>query len=128
MFDPPERRREAEGFMSDCLFCRIAQGQIATDFVYEDDTILAFKDIQPQAPVHVVLIPRQHLTTVADIGAGQQGIMDRLTCTANWIARDQGIDQSGYRLVVNCNSDGGQSVFHLHMHLLGGRKMVWPPG
>lgn len=114
--------------MSDCLFCRIAQGQIATDFVYEDDTILAFKDIQPQAPVHVVLIPRQHLTTVADIGAGQQGIMDRLTCTANWIARDQGIDQSGYRLVVNCNSDGGQSVFHLHMHLLGGRKMVWPPG
>ncbi len=114
--------------MSDCLFCRIAQGQVATHFVYEDDTILAFKDIQPQAPVHVVLIPRQHLTTVADIGAEQQGIMDRLTCTANWIARDQGIDQSGYRLVVNCNSDGGQSVFHLHMHLLGGRKMVWPPG
>ena len=114
--------------MSDCLFCKIANGEVPTSFVYEDDQVVAFNDIDPKAPVHVVIIPRQHVTTVADLGSDPEGVMSKLTRAANQVAEDRGVDVSGYRLVVNCQADGGQRVFHLHMHLLGGRRMSWPPG
>jgi len=114
--------------MSDCLFCKIATGVLPTSFVYEDEHVVAFNDIDPKAPVHVVIIPRQHVTTVTDLASDPEGIMSKLTHAANQAAKDKGIDVSGYRLVVNSGGDGGQSVFHLHMHLLGGRRMSWPPG
>ena len=114
--------------MSDCLFCKIANGEVPTSFVYEDGQVVAFNDIDPKAPVHVVIIPRQHVTTVADLGSDPAGVMSKLTRAANQVAEYRGVDVSGYRLVVNCQADGGQSVFHLHMHLLGGRRMSWPPG
>lgn len=114
--------------MTDCLFCRIAEGHIPVSFLYEDDSVVAFGDIHPQAPVHALIIPRRHITGVADLGVEDDSLMDRLTRVANRIAQEKGIDRSGYRLVVNCNAEGGQSVFHLHMHLLGGRQMTWPPG
>ncbi|MBM3263956.1 MAG: histidine triad nucleotide-binding protein [candidate division Zixibacteria bacterium] len=114
--------------MSECLFCRIAKGELPVPFLHEDEEVVAFADIHPQAPVHVLLIPRRHVATVAEIGTEDETLMDRLTRAANRIAREKGIDRSGYRLVVNCNAEGGQTVFHLHMHLLGGRSMQWPPG
>lgn len=114
--------------MSDCLFCKIAGGEIPASFVYEDEQVVAFEDIDPKAPVHVLIIPRQHVTTVADLGADPDGVMSSLTKAANQVAADRGILTDGYRLTVNCGVDGGQSVYHLHMHLLGGRGMSWPPG
>lgn len=109
--------------MSDCLFCRIIAGTLPTEFVYEDEHVVAFRDINPAAPVHVLVVPRAHIETVADLGGDTAGIMSRLTAAANRIARDAGIHDGGYRLIVNCGRDGGQTVFHLHMHLLGGRQM-----
>lgn len=109
--------------MSECLFCRIIAGTLPTEFVYEDDHVVAFRDINPAAPLHVLVVPRAHIETVADLGGDPDGVMSRLTAAANRIAREAGFDAGGYRLVVNCGRDGGQTVFHLHMHLLGGRKM-----
>lgn len=110
-----------------CLFCRIAKGEIPAKKLYEDEAVLAFADIKPQAPVHALIIPKAHVPTVADVGPGQAEMMGRLVLAANRIAAEQGL-AAGYRLVVNCREDAGQEVFHLHLHLLGGRKFSWPPG
>ncbi|MES9993355.1 MAG: histidine triad nucleotide-binding protein [Candidatus Thiodiazotropha sp.] len=114
--------------MSDCLFCKFVSGEIETDKVYEDDDLFAFRDINPQAPTHILIIPKRHVATLNDLEPSDYTLMGKLTLAAQKIAKDEGIDNNGYRLVINCNSDAGQSVFHIHMHLLGGRGMSWPPG
>jgi len=111
-----------------CLFCRIAARDIEAEIVYENDRILAFRDISPQAPVHLLLVPRAHIPTVNELGEDHRELLADLFLAASKIARDQGLQQEGYRLVVNCQEGAGQSVFHLHMHLLGGRAFQWPPG
>lgn len=114
--------------MSDCLFCKIRDGEIQGDIVFENDDVLAFNDVNPQAPVHVLIIPKKHISTVNDMDAGDEAIMGKLFSVAKMIAAQQGVADDGYRLVVNCNEKAGQTVFHIHMHLLGGRSMTWPPG
>lgn len=114
--------------MSDCLFCKIVAGEIPADIIKEGDDWLAFRDINPQAPTHVLIIPRQHVATLNDVDEDSADIISSLTLAAKTIAREEGIADSGYRTVMNCNSDGGQSVYHIHVHLLGGRSMRWPPG
>lgn len=110
-----------------CLFCRIAKGEIPAKKLYEDEAVLAFADIKPQAPVHALIIPKEHVPTVADTGPKHSALLGRLFLAANRIAADHNLE-AGYRLVVNCRADAGQEVFHIHMHLLGGRKFGWPPG
>ncbi len=114
--------------MTDCLFCKIAKGEFGTKFVYEDDNIVAFNDIDPKAPVHILIIPKKHISTLNDIGPSDKALMADIVTAAVKIAQSQGIAESGYRLVANCQEGGGQSVFHIHFHLLGGRAMTWPPG
>lgn len=114
--------------MSDCLFCGIANGQIKANIVHQDETVLAFKDIAPKAPVHILIIPRKHVVSVLDIEASDHGLIGRIFQVAGRLAREHGIADSGFRVVVNSGADAGQSVFHLHYHLLGGRRMSWPPG
>lgn len=113
---------------ANCLFCKIAAGQIPVEFLYGDDKVVAFRDIKPQAPVHVLIIPREHIPTVNDVDRADTEAVGRLVFAAGKIAKELGIDKSGYRFVMNCNKDAGQEVFHLHAHLLGGRKFDWPPG
>lgn len=113
--------------MTDCLFCRMARGEVTPDLVYEDDDIIAFRDINPQAPVHCLVIPRRHIEALDDVRSEDAELMGRLFVVANQVAADQGLD-NGYRAVINCRGDGGQTVFHLHLHVLGGRQMTWPPG
>lgn len=110
----------------DCLFCRIARKEIRVPFVHESADCVAFRDINPQAPVHVVVIPREHIASLND--ARDATLIGRLSVVAAGIAKTEGIAASGYRTVVNTNSDAGQTVFHLHVHLLGGRLLSWPPG
>ncbi len=110
-----------------CIFCRIARHEIDTDVVYEDDHLIAFRDLAPQAPVHILVIPKQHVAGVDDVRADHETALARVFPAAARIARDQGV-AGGYRLVVNTGESAGQSVFHLHVHLLGGRPMTWPPG
>lgn len=112
--------------MTDCLFCKMVSGQIQPDKVYEDESILAFRDINPQAPLHVLIIPKRHLANLNALDDGELGGL--LLKTAARIATEQGYADSGYRTVINCNEDGGQTVHHLHLHLLAGRSMHWPPG
>ena len=114
--------------MSDCLFCKMVNGEIKPDSVYENDDVLAFRDLNPQAPVHVLVIPKRHIETLNDLAPEDAELMGRLTLAAGQIAEAEGIAAGGYRVVMNCNADGGQTVFHIHMHLLGGRPMGWPPG
>ena len=114
--------------MADCLFCKMVSGEITPDTVYEDDDILAFKDINPQAPLHVLIIPKAHIATVNDLSDANAATVGRLFLTAKQIAADNDLTDPGYRLVMNCNADAGQTVFHIHLHLLGGRPMTWPPG
>ena len=114
--------------MLDCLFCKIASGEIPSEKVFEDDDVIAFNDINPQAPTHVLIIPRKHIATTNDIAPEDEQVVGKLLTTAAKIAKDRGIDASGYRSVMNCNADSGQLVFHIHLHMLGGRKMSWPPG
>jgi histidine triad (HIT) family protein len=109
-----------------CLFCRIVRREIPATLVYEDEHVIAFRDINPQAPTHVVIVPRDHVASLND--ASDDAQIGRLSLAAAKIARDQGIAESGYRTVVNTNGDAGQTVFHIHLHLLGGRRMGWPPG
>jgi diadenosine tetraphosphate (Ap4A) HIT family hydrolase len=118
---------EEEG-MSDCVFCGIAAGKIKANLVYQDDAVVAFKDIAPKAPVHILIIPRRHLVSVLDIQSEDHALIGQIFQVAARLAREQGIADSGFRLVVNSGADAGQSVFHLHYHLLGGRQMSWPPG
>jgi len=114
--------------MSDCLFCGIADGKVKANVVYQDDAVVAFKDIVPKAPAHVLIIPRKHIVGVPDIEDQDQPLIGRIFQVAAGLARDLGIADSGFRVVVNSGPDAGQSVFHLHYHLLGGRQMTWPPG
>jgi histidine triad (HIT) family protein len=110
----------------DCLFCRIVRGEIPAKLVFENEHCVAFRDINPQAPVHVLVIPRDHVASLND--ATDAALVGRLSLAAAEIARAEGIADAGYRTVVNTNADAGQMVFHLHLHLLGGRHMAWPPG
>jgi len=113
---------------SDCIFCKIATGALPTDKVYEDDQALAFRDQHPQAPTHLLIIPKEHLESLNDASQSDEKILGHLLRLAPKIANQLGIAESGYRTVVNTGADGGQSVFHLHVHLLGGRSLTWPPG
>lgn len=114
--------------MEDCLFCKIAAGQIPSKIVYQDETVVAFEDINPKAPHHILLIPRQHIASMADLTLDDGPTLAALFVTAARLARELGISESGYRFVTNVGPDAGQSVFHLHFHLLGGRPFSWPPG
>jgi len=114
--------------MRDCLFCGIVEGKVKANLVYQDDSIVAFKDIAPKAPVHILIIPRKHLVSVSDIAEADRALIGQIFQVAARLAREQGVADSGYRVVVNAGADAGQSVFHLHFHLLGGRQMTWPPG
>jgi histidine triad (HIT) family protein len=114
--------------MSDCLFCGIVDGKVKANLVYQDDAMVAFKDIAPKAPVHILIIPRKHLVSVSDIAEQDRVLIGQIFQVAAKLAREQGIAESGYRVVANSGADAGQSVFHLHYHLLGGRQMSWPPG
>jgi len=110
----------------DCLFCKISQGEIPASIVYEDDKVIAFEDIAPKAPTHLLIIPREHIATLNDIE--DAALAGHILMTAKKLAAERGIADDGYRTLINCNEGGGQVVFHLHCHLLGGRKMEWPPG
>ncbi|MBI2264737.1 MAG: histidine triad nucleotide-binding protein [Armatimonadetes bacterium] len=114
--------------MTDCLFCRIAQGEVPSSKVYEDELTYAFGDIHPQAPVHVLLVPRKHIATHLDVASGDLGLLGHMHDVVNRLARDLGVAEQGFRIVLNCKEWAGQSVDHLHFHLLGGRRMSWPPG
>lgn len=112
----------------DCLFCRIAAGSIPARIAHTDALVVAFHDIAPQAPVHLLLIPRRHLTSVRALGADDAGLLARIHAVAGRLAEEHGVAESGFRLVTNAGPDAGQSVHHLHWHLLGGRSLAWPPG
>lgn len=114
--------------MSDCLFCKMVAGEITPDIVYEDEDVLAFRDIDPKAPVHSLVIPKRHISTLNDLSAEDAELMGKLFLTAQKIAMQEGIHEAGYRTVVNCNENAGQTVFHIHMHVLGDRVLGWPPG
>jgi histidine triad (HIT) family protein len=114
--------------MSDTLFAKIIRREIPADIVFEDDDVLAFRDINPQAPVHVLFIPKKAIATLNDAGAADAELIGKLVLSAARWAKAQGFADDGYRCVINCNAHGGQTVFHLHVHLLGGRHMHWPPG
>ncbi|HSF56831.1 MAG TPA: histidine triad nucleotide-binding protein [Candidatus Binatia bacterium] len=114
--------------MSDCLFCDIVEGRVKGDVVYRDESVVAFRDIRPQAPVHILIIPRKHVATILDLEANDQALIGQIFFVIAKLVREQGIAESGFRVVVNSGADAGQSVFHLHFHLLGGRRFGWPPG
>ncbi|KTD81599.1 histidine triad nucleotide-binding protein [Legionella waltersii] len=111
-----------------CLFCKIAAGEIPSTVVFEDNDLMAFRDIRPQAPTHVLVIPKKHIATINDAHDDDQQLLGQLILSAKNIARTLGLSEEGYRLVFNINSGGGQEVYHIHLHLLGGRQMTWPPG
>lgn len=112
----------------DCLFCKIVSGSIPATIIYEDDQVIAFNDINPQAPHHKLIIPRKHIATLNDLSPEDKPLIGHLAHTAKKLADDLHIAQDGYRFVINCNAGAGQTVFHIHAHLLGGRQMMWPPG
>ena len=114
--------------MSETVFSKIIDRKIPADIVYETDQVLAFKDINPQAPVHVLIVPKQPIATINDLDAADAELIGQLFLAAKQIAYDLGVAESGYRTVLNCNRDGGQDVFHIHLHLLAGRRLGWPPG
>jgi histidine triad (HIT) family protein len=114
--------------MSACIFCRIAAGEIPSDIVHQDDLCVAFRDIEPRAPVHILIVPRRHIASLADLTGDDLLLAGHLQWTAARLAADAGLADTGYRVVVNCGDDGGQTVEHLHVHLLGGRRLGWPPG
>jgi histidine triad (HIT) family protein len=112
----------------DCLFCKVVSKQIPARVILENEHVVAFEDINPQAPVHILVVPRQHLVSVNDLSETHAELVGYMTLAANAVAKTKGVDVTGYRLVMNTGADAGQSVFHLHMHLLGGRHLGWPPG
>jgi histidine triad (HIT) family protein len=114
--------------MKDCLFCKITDKALSAEIIYEDERTLAFWDINPVAPVHILVIPKKHIATINDLEGSDAGLVADMYMTAKHIARQEGLSENGYRLVMNCNADAGQTVFHIHLHLLGGRPMQWPPG
>lgn len=114
--------------MNNCLFCKIIAGEIPSDKVYENEHVFAFRDIDPKAPTHILIVPKEHIATTNDLDESHKSIVGEIVLTAKQLAKDEGIAESGYRTVFNCNKDGGQAVYHIHLHLLGGRQMNWPPG
>lgn len=114
--------------MSDCLFCKIIAGEIPSSKVYEDEYVYAFNDISPEAPVHVLIVPKEHIASANDLTAENADVVAKIFVAAKKIAEDMGIAEGGYRIVNNCGDDGGQTVKHLHFHLMGGRSLAWPPG
>jgi len=112
----------------DCLFCKILKNEIPANVVYRDDKVIAFDDINPQAPQHILIIPQKHISTLNDLHSGDNALVGHLVQTAKMLAKQLNIAEEGYRLVLNCNPGAGQTVFHIHLHLLGGRPMHWPPG
>ena len=114
--------------MSDCLFCKIVNKEIPSDIVYENEHVLAFNDINPIAPVHILIIPKEHIPTLNDLEENHTQTMGELFLAAKALASKEGLSDSGYRTVFNCNKDAQKTVFHIHIHLIGGRKMTWPPG
>jgi len=113
---------------SDCLFCKIVAGKIKADVIHENDRVVAFRDINPQAPTHVLIIPRNHVATINDLAESDTGDVGQLFLAAKSVAKQEGVHESGYRTVMNCGEGAGQSVFHIHLHLLAGRPLRWPPG
>jgi histidine triad (HIT) family protein len=114
--------------MSDCIFCKIIEKKLPAKIMYEDEQALGFEDVNPQAPVHILVIPKRHVSTILDTGKEDSALMSHLIEICKNIARDKGIAERGFRIVTNCNPESGQTVYHLHLHLLGGRQMHWPPG
>ncbi len=114
--------------MTDCIFCKIAQHEIPGKIAFENERVIAFHDLFPQAPTHILIIPKQHYSTLNDVPASAASLLGELMTTATVLARQLGVDETGYRVVMNCNKDGGQSVYHIHLHLLAGRQLGWPPG
>lgn len=114
--------------MESCLFCKMVAGQIKPQTVYETDRVLAFRDIGPQAPTHILIIPKEHIATLNDVDARHVNLLGEMMLAAKQVAAQEEIAESGFRTVMNCNADAGQSVFHIHMHVMGGRALRWPPG
>lgn len=114
--------------MSDCLFCKMVAGEIKPDVVYENDKVFAFRDINPQAPVHILVIPKKHISTLNDLSGDDRDVAAELLLAVGKIAEQEGFAEAGYRTNINCNRDGGQDVYHIHVHVLAGRRMSWPPG
>ncbi|HEX9428624.1 MAG TPA: histidine triad nucleotide-binding protein [Candidatus Polarisedimenticolia bacterium] len=114
--------------MADCLFCKIGRKEIPATLVYEDRQVVAFEDINPQAPSHTLIIPKAHFATFNDVGSEEEALLGHMMLVAARVARDKGLHTTGYRLTANCLESAGQSVFHIHLHLLGGRRFSWPPG
>jgi len=119
---------DREGRMADCIFCRIASKEVDARIVLEDEHCLAFRDLNPQAPVHVLVVPKQHIVNLAEANPADRSLLGHLLLVCQRVARQEGVEKSGYRVVVNSNADAGQTVAHLHFHVLGGRGMRWPPG
>ncbi|MGE3801427.1 MAG: histidine triad nucleotide-binding protein [Candidatus Kapaibacterium sp.] len=114
--------------MAETIFSKIIRKEIPANILFEDEQVLAFRDINPQGPTHVLVIPKEEIATANDIGEEHESLIGHMVRVATQVAKDEGIADNGYRLVVNCNPDGGQEVYHIHLHLIGGRKMSWPPG
>lgn len=114
--------------MGECIFCKIVSGSLPAQRVYEDEGVLAFRDIAPLAPTHVLVVPKRHIETLNDLDEEGMALVGRMHLAAKVVAAQEGISERGYRTVVNCNAEAGQVIFHLHLHLLGGRPLTWPPG
>ncbi|MEE9304411.1 MAG: histidine triad nucleotide-binding protein [Thiotrichaceae bacterium] len=114
--------------MSDCLFCKIVAGEIPAELLYEDEYVIAFKDINPQAPMHNLVIPKKHISTINDVTTEDDMLMGKMFLAAKALAKEAGLADEGYRTVMNCGKSAGQTVFHIHLHVLAGRNMKWPPG
>ena len=114
--------------MEECIFCKIIKGEIPTNIIYQDDQVIAFDDLYPKAPIHKLIVPRKHIATLNDLTPAHKELVGHMVYTATQLAKKLNIDEKGYRTLLNCNADAGQEVFHIHLHLLGGRKMTWPPG
>jgi histidine triad (HIT) family protein len=112
----------------DCLFCKIVEGNVPASIVHRDEHLIAFKDINPQAPLHVLIVPRRHIASLNELGPADDDLVGEMVRRAAAIAREHGVGDRGYRTVFNCNADAGQTVFHIHLHVLGGRGLSWPPG
>ncbi|MGH7833472.1 MAG: histidine triad nucleotide-binding protein [Candidatus Binatia bacterium] len=112
----------------DCIFCRIIEGSAKAQIVYQDAALVVFKDLRPKAPVHLLLVPRKHIPTLLDLETGDESLIGSIFQAASRVAREQGLAEKGFRVVVNCGEQAGQTVFHLHFHLMGGRSLAWPPG
>lgn len=112
----------------DCIFCKIVAGTVPAKIIYQDEQIIAFDDLFPKAPIHKLIIPRKHITTINDLTNEDASLVGQMVLIAKKLAAEYGISESGYRVLMNCNSDGGQAVYHLHLHLIGGRSLKWPPG